>query len=372
MLIDRIYEAAFTPELWPAVLDELTDIGDAYATFLFAATRQGATWITSTHGGAFVTAWQNRSTPDRPIPNGRATRLIGARHAGFLTDLDVFTREEIDREPVYTKFLHPMGFGWGAATAIHMPQGGPLVLSLERRLHLGPVDPAILPRLNALRPHLARSLLLSSRLAFERAHAAVTALDAVGLPAAVLGHDKRLLVANRRLEALTPDVVMDRRRRAALADRNADALLAEALERLDRPGDHAAVRSMPIPASESRPPMILHVLPLCLSARDIFHSASAILVVTPVGHGEAPPAEVLQGLFDLTPAEARIARGVAERQTVEGMAASFNVSKQTVRDQLKAVFAKTGVARQTDLAALLLGGTLPAGGEQDARAGGSL
>ena len=101
--------------------------------------------------------------------------------------------------------------------------------------------------------------------------------------------------------------------------------------------------------------MILHLIPIKRAANDIFSGVTAIFVVTPVVPAEVPTAEVLQGLFDLTPAEARVARAVAGSETIETIAKAFGVSKGTVRNQLKAVFAKTGVARQTDLARLLSG-----------------
>jgi DNA-binding CsgD family transcriptional regulator len=68
---------------------------------------------------------------------------------------------------------------------------------------------------------------------------------------------------------------------------------------------------------------------------------------------------VLQGLFDLTPVEARVARGIAERQTVAAMALAFGTSRATVRTQLRAVLAKTGLRRQAELANLLAGVQLP-------------
>jgi DNA-binding CsgD family transcriptional regulator len=64
-------------------------------------------------------------------------------------------------------------------------------------------------------------------------------------------------------------------------------------------------------------------------------------------------------LFDLTPAEARVARGISEAQTVDTVADALGVSRETVRTQLKAVLAKTGVAKQTELVNLLAGKVLP-------------
>jgi DNA-binding CsgD family transcriptional regulator len=69
--------------------------------------------------------------------------------------------------------------------------------------------------------------------------------------------------------------------------------------------------------------------------------------------------EVLQGLFDLTPAEARVARGIGEANTIDMLAETLGVSREVLRSQLKAVLAKTGVARQAELVSLLAGKALP-------------
>jgi DNA-binding CsgD family transcriptional regulator len=105
--------------------------------------------------------------------------------------------------------------------------------------------------------------------------------------------------------------------------------------------------------------MILHLLPVRGAANDIFSQATSLLVVTPVDRAVVPTAKVLQGLFDLTPAEARVARGIGEAQTVEALALSAGVSIETVRSQLKAVLSKTGLSRQQELINLLAGNMLP-------------
>ena len=324
--------------------------------YLFTQTKQYGLglddWLASKDGVRIGEDYIAQGWPQR---SDRQDRLLRARHAGFLGDLDVYTREEMDREPVFTEFHRPRGLGWGTATAIPVPTGDMLIFDVERRFEAGPVEPETVQRLDALRLHLARAGLLSARLAFERARAAAMALGHVGLPAAVLARNTRILAANPLLEAMVLEVVLDRTARVALADRNADELLAEGLARLTLPGASGGVRSIPIPAQENRPPTIVHLLPIRLGAHDVFSGASGILIVTPVKPGEVPTAEVLQGLFDLTAAEARVARSIAERQTPDSIAENLGVSRETVRSQLKAVFAKTGASRQVGLAALLTG-----------------
>jgi DNA-binding CsgD family transcriptional regulator len=77
--------------------------------------------------------------------------------------------------------------------------------------------------------------------------------------------------------------------------------------------------------------------------------------LTPVTLPQAPPVELVQSLFDLTPAEARVARGLASGKTVTDIATDSGVSRETIRTQLGRVMEKTGCNRQADVVALLTG-----------------
>jgi DNA-binding CsgD family transcriptional regulator len=57
----------------------------------------------------------------------------------------------------------------------------------------------------------------------------------------------------------------------------------------------------------------------------------------------------------LTPAEARIALGIARGDALAAIAEAHGISIATARTQLKSVFAKTGTHRQGQLVALLAG-----------------
>lgn len=62
----------------------------------------------------------------------------------------------------------------------------------------------------------------------------------------------------------------------------------------------------------------------------------------------------LEQLFSLSPAEARLAQLLADGLSMDEAAVQLGVSRNTVRSQLQAVFAKTGTNRQGDLVRLLL------------------
>jgi DNA-binding CsgD family transcriptional regulator len=112
-------------------------------------------------------------------------------------------------------------------------------------------------------------------------------------------------------------------------------------------------RSIAVAGRLRHVPLIAHVLPLRLSGLDVFAGAVSILFLTPITQQHGPAPELLQALFDLTPAEARVASMLVDGLSVETISETHGVSRNTVRTQLKSIFAKTGIDRQADLVRLL-------------------
>jgi DNA-binding CsgD family transcriptional regulator len=358
-LVARIYEAGAMPEMWPDALLALSELVGGRGALLFTARGDRTRWLASPGFDKDMDAYFENGYH---AGNERTRRLMERKHPGFLTDLDVFDAAEMEQQRVFQDFWFPRGYGWGTATVIPVPSGDTLVYHAERGRTDGPVTPDLVDRLDQLRPHLARAALLSARLDLQRVQAMTQALAALGLPAAVLNRAGRVAAANRLLAPLIPSIMQDRAIRLTLSDEAADQLFAQALARIDAGpimSSAPSLGSVPIPAKGQWPPMILHVLPVSGVANDIFSLARAIVVATPVVPREVPSAQVIQGLFDLTPGEARVAGLVGGGARPREAATELGVAEETVRTLLKRVFAKTGVRRQAELVALLSGAALP-------------
>jgi DNA-binding CsgD family transcriptional regulator len=350
-LIDRIYECAFAPEFWPSVLDELAKIADARGGCLFAANHNVLNWTASTSLQGGMERFVSGQLYSR---SQRVGRTLAARHAGFLTEHDVYRDEELAADPIYSELLWPAGLGWCAATIVPAPTCDVLLLSVERPHARGPVDREIIQQLDALRPHLARSMLMSARLQLERARVASETLALLGLPALVLDGSGKVLAANDLIEALTGTIIWRAHERVSLADKAADALFAQAVETLSVE-TAAPARSFAVRGGGPGAALVAHVIPIRRGVRDIFANCAGVLVLTPVALPQAPPVELVQSLFDLTPAEARVARDLTTGQTVEEIAANGAVQVSTVRSHVRRVLEKTGCRRQAEAVALLGG-----------------
>jgi DNA-binding CsgD family transcriptional regulator len=351
--LDTLYEAAVVPERWPDVLQRFQSIAGGAGSVLFAMTPTSHRWISSSAEFDSIVAAQFRQFPN----NQRMRRLVERRHAGFLRDTDMFTAQEMKSEPIFRDFLVPRGLGIGVATSIASPSGEAFVLHAERKRGEGEVGDELIARLDLMRPHLARAMLLSARLEFERARGAAQALGAIGLPGAVLDRGGRVLEVNPHFGALMPAAMVDRPTRLGLTDPTADRLLAAALLAIGESAG-ASVRSIPVAARRELPPLILHLTPIRGAAHDIFARAASILVVTPIVAKDAPDADIVQGLFDLTPAEAKLAALIAAGYRPREAASALGVMEETARSTLKRVMAKTGLHRQADLVGLLRGASV--------------
>jgi DNA-binding CsgD family transcriptional regulator len=179
-------------------------------------------------------------------------------------------------------------------------------------------------------------------------------LAALGVPALVFNETGKVLAANSLIETLTGFVRWRAFDFVSLKDKAADRLLRAAIAIVDSEMG-LGVRSFPARDAEARTTMVAHVIPIRLSARDVFVRCAAVLAMTPVTAPHAPPVELVQSLFDLTPAEARVARSLAAGKSVEAIASDSGVSPNTVRTQVRGVFDKTGCNRQVDVVALLAG-----------------
>jgi DNA-binding CsgD family transcriptional regulator len=112
------------------------------------------------------------------------------------------------------------------------------------------------------------------------------------------------------------------------------------------------MHSIPLRRKDGKVSTVVNVVPVRLSAQDVFEPLSAVLVVSKAGGFVADPA-IIRSLFDLTPSEAAIARRLASGETADEIARSTGRSVLTVRTQLKSVLAKTGTRRQSELVQLL-------------------
>ncbi len=75
-----------------------------------------------------------------------------------------------------------------------------------------------------------------------------------------------------------------------------------------------------------------------------------LVLISNARHRRTPTVQQLMSIFGLSPAEARLTRSLGAGESMDSYAKTNNLSVNTVKTQLKSVFAKTGTTRQAELA----------------------
>lgn len=331
--VDDIYEAGAIPEKWPRLLRRLSEWTGSSAALILAHTVDGL------HGYESEGSWPARDDYIREgwaTDTTRADWLMGDDYPGFRTDLDFATPEQLCEIPVYAQFLIPRGLDAGAATLVSGLDGDRLLMTFEG-FSGHDASRAAIPALDRLRPHLARAVMLTARLRQAQIQASVEAMEMAGVPAAMITARGQIRSSNARFRTLF--------------DQGPQPLLPvgarNRLEPLIEAARTGGGGSLAVATGDGN--AVLHVLPVTGQARDIFIGCAAMILVA-TGSPASPDHDMLQMLYDLTPAEAQIAAQVAIGLNPATIARRNAVAIGTVRTHLKSIFSKTGLRSQTELA----------------------
>lgn len=347
LLLDRIYEAGVFPERWPNLLDDISRHVGARGGNLMSSGPAGVTLISSPSvadlTNEFVAAgWHHK--------NSRVSRLIDrSPHPAFLTDADLHTAEELTSLPIYTEFLIPNKGSAGAASLIQGIGNEALIVAIERFADHDSAWGAV-ETLDFLRPHIARSLLLSNRMQELQVTKIVESFENLNMSVALLARTGKLLGATSFFSAHFNTILSDSRRRLAIVEPESDRQLGQALLKIEH---HGSGSSIAVRDQNKIGQAALHLVPAKRDALDLFSQLYSFAILSHPENLSVPRADLISALYDLTPAEARVARGLAFGQSIKQLSNQLKVSQETLRSQLKKVFLKTGTRRQGDLTVLL-------------------
>ncbi|MDR6294077.1 DNA-binding CsgD family transcriptional regulator/PAS domain-containing protein [Inquilinus ginsengisoli] len=357
-IIGSYYDAACEPEMDAVALSRIMQLVSA---------DRGYECVTTSSGDHSILASQGFWTPKEMAvyeaefasqdPWVKATPI---NQIGVVRICSEFVSvEDLKRTAFYNDFLRTVDSKapWVTGAIIPIGRSDKLIFGLHRngdRIDYT-LDEARL--LQVAVPHIARALHLRDRWRFWQDTAPLSAaLDRVQTALMVINSRSRIVYANPAALRLIEqqDGIAQSRGQLDLEDPTAanevEYALAAALSRsmgIDTP------LSVRVPRRRRRP-LLVSVYPL-VSAEpfsDAIGRAALVILVDPISR---PPisTSALAALFELTEAEIRLAEHLAHGVRLESAAILLSISRNTARNHLASIFTKTGLNRQTDLAALL-------------------
>jgi DNA-binding CsgD family transcriptional regulator len=183
---------------------------------------------------------------------------------------------------------------------------------------------------------------------------AANALNLVRYPAISINRFGFVLDLNEAAAKLFDDELRVKNRRMFISDRQARGLLEELLNAFQIASDVDAFPSEPIVVRRrGKASVLMRLLPIHGAARSPFLDARALLMFSSMEAKSSLSPSLLRKAFNLTPAEGRLAVLIALGNSPEQIAEQLGIARETARNQLRSVFAKTGTHRQGELVALL-------------------
>jgi DNA-binding CsgD family transcriptional regulator len=184
---------------------------------------------------------------------------------------------------------------------------------------------------------------------------ATGALNTMHLPAIALDRRGFIVDVNAAADAVFDNDVKIMDKRLFVRDVEARALLKASLDELTNPAKLKTLIAEPIIVQRpDKLPVILRIWPFDGAAHSPEQEVHALVTLNALGPKPGPPAAILAKTFRLTPSEAKLACIIARGAPPYIAARELKISRETARNQLKSVFAKTDTHRQSELVALLL------------------
>nr|WP_237165260.1 LuxR C-terminal-related transcriptional regulator [Pandoraea vervacti] len=364
-LLGAIYQGCLEKLPWSSALTALRDILDA-------------NWVTLILRPASDTlnALIVNAGPDGPfMEKGKF-----ATHTAFMLDPfsglppdkiatvdEIVGAKEWLSSEFYRQFVEPFDIRYMIGADMVTADGSECRLRICRphaSSHFSESDKSICQR---LLPHIKRAIELHSRLdriESERTMYATT-IDRMLLGTVVFDETGAIMRVNRAAEEILRQndglSIVGGRLEASYAPENRQLqnLIRRALaDNASSASGIGQAISIARPSARAKLGIAVRANPLSEWAEGRHRPAVTVFIRDPEQKSMASR-DVIQQLFELTPAEASLALLLADGMTLDEAADQLDIRKNTARAHLRSIFAKTGVTRQTSLVRLLLGSVTP-------------
>jgi DNA-binding CsgD family transcriptional regulator len=364
-LLPRLYRAAITPPEWNRFAAELSDaMGGAAVTL---AIRRPETQLGWSYFGAGSHDLAVLVAEDLQGALVRAARRVDSFRRSFVNLGEAFPRIELERNPWFREWLEPRGVEptWPLCHAVSVDRTILCWMIVTPPTRAGFELDAATALGNQLVPHFARALSIHRDLGAEshKQRALDEVLDRLPLGMLLLDARRQVIHANmsaQRMLALDDGLSLrEQQVRGDAGDADLQHAIDAALQAGER-GEFDHVSHAAVPTKSGHRPFLLAVTPV-MRARPGRQGADVTAVVYFSNPDALATASVqaLEAVYGLTAAEAAVVRGLVEGLSMEEIAAQRQVKPDTVRSQLKQVFAKTRTSRQAELIRLVLAGVSP-------------
>lgn len=373
-LIDRIYQGATAPDVWPDIIQDIAAWMKAPKIILFTPQMVPADGgFLFPHGISqrYFELWPTHHKPmdlwvERAVERGLIVQGNVVMGDEFVPAAELaasrWYQEVLSTEDIFHLLTSVVFDGSDG-------QNPCVVCSLYRGIDADAFAVEDKQKLSLILPHISRALgvMLKLRNAEFKLVVNYAALDRIGTGVLLVGGDRSILFANRAAKGiLAEDDGLSLRKQGAgslgqLSSGNMETqgaingALSNAIEPMAQAVPHFA-QSVRAHRPSGQLPYALQFSSLA-SNNEFGQGKDApqviVFISDPAQEIQVDP-ELLRKTYSLTPAEIRVAVTLCQEGSIKEVAAKAGVSVRTVKTQLQQVYQKTGVENRTTLTKLIV------------------
>ncbi len=268
-----------------------------------------------------------------------------------------FTEEHWKNGAYFQDFFSKIGSRWLAGAVVWQDDETEVSIAFSRNENARPFGEDARAFLLAFIPHLRRAVRLALNVGAAhgpRGAPVNLALSSARTPSFLIDGKGKVLWRNSSAEELLNDVKTLRIEDSRLI--LDDAAETEALSRaISAAGSRRLAETPPayLKADAGGEPLEIEILPATVPSGALIGARALVLVMVRTIGPTSQAVDQLKTIYGLTDAECNIAISLAKGATVQTTADEAGVSQHTIRTQLRSIFSKTGINRQSALAALV-------------------
>lgn len=360
--IGDIYEASYRPEHWQYVFEQLCQkLGAKGGGIHVEDHSEGSRYILASHGipKLGILAYRAGMGKHDVVFQIQASRPVGQA-------AQVVTPEQLKTShPLSYRFIQkPQDIGYVAAIGLFNDEQWHAGIGLHRSFQAQPFGCEELGLLDALCPHFQRALRIHRTLhhSQRRETSLRLALSEVMVGIVALNTNNRVSYCNPMAKQLlsnhpAPQLVGDRLHthspgEAANLWQTVDALRQAAAEG-GAPHSQTQALGLHHPA-HPQPLTVIVTSPDKTNKAGQQNNGQIVLYLYNPSAGFSCLEEDLMALFKLTYSEAGVAIALVNGLSLDEISKQKGVGRETVRSQLRGIFAKLGVSKQQDVIRLLI------------------